>query len=97
MGFIEVTLEKVQHLEGQPMGDGSGGPIVTGYSLKGLLQEPPYIGKTLVILRTERNGVVVPGVFESSTIKNVTNLNCLNKKHKYLVYTQNSVYRVEEV
>jgi hypothetical protein len=38
------------------------------HSIKGWLRSPPTIGKSLVIDRTERNGVPVIGLFVSSAV-----------------------------
>lgn len=70
------------HVLGSAMNNES---LPVDYELEGVLLRPPAPGETMEILRTKRNGVPRPGIFQSIPIRAV------------FVVTQNSVYRLEEV
>ena len=56
------------------------------YVIVGILMEPPVIGGSVEILRLERNGVPVLGVFRSTLVVSVSDEGFT---------TKNSVYRLE--
>lgn len=62
---------------------GPGQTLPVGYEVVGLLLEPIAIGAPIVLLRLVRNGIVRPGLFTSSEVKEIR------------LVTQNSIYRVE--
>ena len=58
------------------------------YVMVGFIITPPAIGKSCMLLRVERNGVPVLGIFQSTVVQEVFNGGFV---------TQNSVYMVEPV
>ncbi len=59
------------------------------YWIEGWLIEPPRIGETVKVLRTSKNGVAIPGIFNSSQ---VTAIPSDDEFH-----TLNSIYRWHDV
>jgi|LakMenEpi03Aug12_release.lakeMendotaPanAssembly.Ray.scaffolds.fasta_scaffold164734_4 hypothetical protein len=63
-----------------------------GYWVTGKLVKPIVVGESILLERDCRNGVKVDGMFVSSTVKKT------GKNYgKLFVFTDNSIYRVEEV
>ena len=58
------------------------------YWIIGEYINPPVVGKSVVVSRHSRNGIVTPGVFVSSIVTAITESGFT---------TNNSVYKVEEV
>jgi hypothetical protein len=64
------------------------------YSLKGTLIEQPSVGKSLLIMRTERNDVASIGVFQSSP---VVEISASDKGRLRYIETKNSLYLLEDL
>jgi hypothetical protein len=65
------------------------------YYVIGTLERPIEVGKGIRMLREDRNGVKAFGMFTSSVVKAVKGGNSAGTK--WIVETDNSVYRVEDV
>lgn len=65
--------------------------IYTGYTIRGHAAAPwpPVIGEHLVVLRTERNGIKSPGIFETSRVETVQRV---GETNEWYVSTVNSTY-----
>ena len=65
-------------------------PIFEGYCAEGLMFVPPVAGKSFSFLRTNRNGMNRLGVFTTTIVENVEQLEDGSMK----VSTRNSVYHL---
>lgn len=78
----EVKLTKLETVNAIP------GMLNQGYWLQGILAQELELGKTIKVLRHTRNGIVTPGVYESTSITKIDG----DKIH-----TLNSVWKIELV
>ena len=61
--------------------------LPVNYTLTGLLLVPPRIGGKVKVLRTTRNGIEVPGVFESTEVVEIGEDGFTTLNSDYLVKT----------
>lgn len=87
MNHLKCRLSKIEHFDGRPVGDGSGGPITVGYTVEGYAAGFPEIGKPFSIFRTKRNGVETEGIFTTSDVQDFT--------AESMIETRNSKYKFE--
>lgn len=60
-----------------------GRALPVGYTVEGLLAKPLKIDSPIVLLRMVRNGIIRPGIFTSTEVREIR------------IITRNSVYRIE--
>jgi len=80
----EDTIVKLTKLK--TVVDRGPGSLQKDYWLAGFLINPIKVGEEIVVYRQVRNGVVTPGFFTSSPV---------DKIEEQLIYTQNSIWRLE--
>lgn len=96
---LKVKISKMTHLEdalcdAPPihdylMGENNGNvSLPIDYWLEGYLTEDLSVGKSVVVSRTNRNGVEIGGLFTTSTVTEITNDG---------FKTLNSVYKLEYI
>lgn len=63
--------------------DNDGVSLPIDYTVEGYLQNDVEIGKSVIMLRTKRNGVECPGLFTTSEVRELTSygFNTLNSKY----------------
>lgn len=85
---IPISLIKVADKGQFPGGHPN---IQEGYSIRGFVAAPwpPIIGEHLVVLRTERNGLRISGIFETSKIETVQRV---GETNEWYVSSRNSTY-----
>jgi hypothetical protein len=74
--FVELTkvaaTDSAQFAPEDPAlylpGSPSNASLPLAHTIKGWLRSPPTVGEPLVIDRTERNGLPIPGIFVSSPV-----------------------------
>jgi len=88
-----IRLEKLQSLPGRPDGEGSQGPIKTGYYVLGYSQTIPVVGEPFEMFRYERNGVQTPGYFASTPVIGVW----VEGDGTTIFETKNSVYSITPI
>ena len=93
-----MTKVRVTKLAGLGLGQGhdAEGNVVQmapQYTIAGELLKPVIAGGTIEVARTERNGLNIPGHFETTAVVGIDD----KGEHKILYYTtqSGSVYRVE--
>jgi hypothetical protein len=67
------------------------GALIDGYTIKGYLIDDISVGNKINVIRTERNGIEVPGWFESSVIENIegNNIKTNNSQWEIKVINEN--------
>lgn len=78
----EVKLTKLEATNVIP------GMLNEGYWLQGILVQELKIGKTIKVLRHTRNGIKMTGIYESTPLTKIDG-------DKF--YTQNSIWKIEQV
>jgi hypothetical protein len=84
----QVRVTKLESLPGKPNGEGPLRTITEGYTITGVEVLPPAIGYPYTVVRSERNGEKVHGIFQTSVIIDIDT-------EENTIKTQNSVYRIE--
>jgi hypothetical protein len=69
-------------------GESNDASLPVDYSVRGLLLQGPSIGSWVIILQLVRNGVAVPGVFQSTAVKAFNGAE---------FETENSVFEIEHL
>jgi hypothetical protein len=96
---IQIKIEKLSpvHNPAAPTPDRKGyvagqdnGPVSLpiDYWAIGVLENDVELDKPLVMMRTNRNGVMTPGLFHTSYVKRIEG---------NLLHTENSIYRVTPI
>jgi hypothetical protein len=78
--YDKVSLTKVKD-NTQPEG-----ALPVSYNVEGFLLRKPTVGESILLFRTSRNGVHVPGIFTSSLVLDIKD---------NMIHTQNSVWELE--
>ena len=68
-----------------------------GYWVTGQLINPIAIGESIMLKRDCRNGIKIDGMFVSSNVQKYIDMSYSNYGGYYLVYTDNSIYKVETI
>jgi hypothetical protein len=71
MRTYDVTVTKVRDTGSHLKTEGQPHPIFEGYTLKGTVASLPIVGERWVVLRRERNGQPILGIFTTSEVKAV--------------------------
>lgn len=87
--MIHVQLTKIASLPDRPDGTGAAGSITAGYVIKGYYLSLA-IGEPLTVIRYERNGEKVGGIFTTSPVKVF-----YGDPEGITVKTENSEYRLD--
>jgi hypothetical protein len=84
---VSTPLAPTPHAEDFiPGADNPGVSLPIEYTVEGVLITPIVIGQRVMIDRTKRNGIEVPGWFESTPVKEIKG---------NIFTTANSVYQIE--
>jgi len=74
----------------QPGHENPGVSLPVSYTITGWLHNDIEVGRSLYVKRDTRNGVVMPGIFNTSPVKEIEPF-----PGGLLFHTENSVYRLE--
>lgn len=88
-----VRVSKVEALPGRPVGTSNSQPITEGYWIVGEELTEPKIGSLYTVLRQVRNGVESTGLFRTSEVKKLEDID----HSSTLITTNNSVYKIEYI
>lgn len=100
MDYKRVRISKLAHLRSSAVRQITWDELDPGlalqgipvdYSITGILEEDIAVGKRAEVIRESRNGVITPGIFETSVVDEIIRG---NSKIIHFV-TENSVYKME--
>lgn len=92
MQTYDVTVTKVADTGNHLKVEGTEHPVFTGYTLKGTVASLPIVGERWVVVRRERNGQPVLGIFTTSEVRAVWH-DEMARKVKFS--TDNSEYMID--